>query len=109
MDLDTYNDQVARHMTEKQLQHQVGALARTHGWRIFHVTWSPGTTPGWPDCVLIHPQRQRVLYRELKTARGRLSPAQADWLDTLTRAGQDAAVWNTHDLINGTIEQELCA
>jgi hypothetical protein len=107
MDRAQYDALVADRMTEKTLQAQVGALARSHGWHVFHVTWSPGTTPGWPDCVLVHPTRQLLLFRELKAARGRVSPAQRAWLDVLTRAGADAGVWNTHDLVTGKIEKEL--
>ena len=107
MDTNAYNEHIATRMTEKTLQAQVGAIARAHGWRTFHVTWSPGTTPGWPDLVLIHPERRLTLFRELKTLRGRLSDAQKSWLTDLTRTGHNAAVWNTHDLITGPIEQEL--
>jgi hypothetical protein len=107
MDTAEWNAQVASQMTEKTLQHKIGQLARAYGWRVFHVTWSPGTTPGWPDCVLIHPERRLTKFRELKTPRGRLSDAQKSWLDTLTRAGHDAGVWRTTDYLDGTIEQEL--
>jgi hypothetical protein len=102
-----YDSLVAETMTEKKLQDLVGRLARAHGWHVFHVTWSPGTTPGWPDCVLVHPGQGRTLFRELKTARGRLSTRQREWLDVLTRAGHDAGVWTTHDLTDGTIAAEL--
>lgn len=102
-----YQATVAAGMTEAQLQRAVTALAKQLGWRVFHVTWSPGTTPGWPDLVLIHPTKQRVVFRELKTARGRLSAAQLLWLGDLTAAGQDAGVWRPADLMAGTIRQEL--
>lgn len=107
MDRQEYDARIASTMTEKVLQRRVGELARAFGWRVFHVTWSPGTTPGWPDCVLIHPERQLIKYRELKTAKGVASAAQKSWLEDLTRAGADAGVWRTTDLIDGTIEQEL--
>lgn len=107
MDRATYDAQVASRMTEAVLQRRVGELARAHGWRNFHVTWSPGTTPGWPDCVLLHPARQLIKFRELKTVRGRVSPAQQTWLDDLARAGFDAGVWRTTDLVDGSVDREL--
>ena len=107
MDRQEYDARIASTMKEKVLQLRVGQLARAYGWRAFHVQYSIGTTPGWPDCVLVHPERQLIKYRELKTAKGVVSAAQKSWLDTLTRAGADAGVWRTTDLIDGTIEQEL--
>jgi len=103
----TARQQIADAMTEAQLQTSVTQLAKALGWRVFHVTWSPGTTPGWPDLVLIHPTKQRVVFRELKATRGRLSAAQLLWLRDLTAAGQDADVWRPADLMAGTIRTEL--
>lgn len=62
---------------------------------------------GWPDLVIVGPHR--VLYRELKSARGTVSAQQRAWLHALTAAGQDAAVWATQDLMSGRIEHELAA
>lgn len=104
---DEYRALLAEGMTEVVLQRQVTALARGLGWRVFHVTWSVGTTPGWPDLVLIHPIHQRLLFRELKTAHGRVSTAQRSWIDDLTRTGLDAGIWRPMDLLDRTVERQL--
>jgi hypothetical protein len=91
-------------MIEKQLQAQVMQLAKLYGWRAYHTFLSIRSEPGFPDCVLV---RDRVLYRELKTNSGKLTPAQKQWLDALLWAGQDASVWREDDLLNGRIVQEL--
>ncbi len=50
-----------------------------------------------------------VLFRELKSAKGVLSPEQKVWLAALTAAGADAGVWKPADLASGRIEAELKA
>lgn len=49
---------------------------------------------GFPDLVLVHPQRRLVLFRELKAGRGVISDRQADWINDLRAAGADAGVWH---------------
>jgi hypothetical protein len=46
---------------------------------------------GWPDLFMAHPDRG-VMAIECKSARGRLTVEQSDWLDTLNRAGVPVAV-----------------
>lgn len=79
---------------EKAFQADVVKLAKRNGWRCFHVTNPLKSAPGWPDLVLVGP---RVLFRELKTETGRVSPAQEEWLADLTAAGVDAGVWKPSD------------
>ena len=50
---------------------------------------------GLPDLILAG--RNGVLFRELKTARGRLSEDQDTWISRLVRARQNVAVWRTTD------------
>ncbi len=93
-------------VTEKMFLQQVIDLAHLTGWLVFHVHDSrrcPG--PGFPDLTLVHPQRG-FLMAELKSATGRLSPAQAAWLDALHAAGVEVAVWRPGDL-DGAIVARL--
>jgi hypothetical protein len=62
---------------------------------------------GWPDLALCG--RRGLLFRELKTAAGRLSVTQRQWGDRLCAAGADWAVWRPADLISGRIACELQA
>lgn len=104
-------------MNESDLQACVIDLAQLFGWRVAH--FRPGLTArgewrtavagdgkGFPDLVLV---RDRVLYRELKSARGTLSVEQQDWIYVLKLAGADIDVWHPADWVDGTIERELQA
>lgn len=104
-------------MTEAELQAAVIDLAHLLKWRIAHFrpamnargewrTAVQGDGGGWPDLVLV---RDRVLYRELKSARGTLSVEQQDWLHALKLAGADVDVWRPSDWTDGTIERALQA
>lgn len=77
------------------------ALSQSGRWH----TAVAGDGKGFPDLVLVG--RGGILYRELKTEKGRLSPEQVVWLRTLNSAGADAGIWRPADLECGTIELEL--
>ena len=76
--------------TEKQFQSIVVAEVKKRGWMIYHTYDSRRSAPGFPDLVLV---RERVLFRELKTEKGRLTPAQKEWQDALIEGGADYSVW----------------
>lgn len=78
-------------MTEAQFQSQVLALARAMGLVVYHTHDSRRSQPGFPDLVIVG--SGGVLYRELKTDKGRVSPDQTYWMQALLAAGQDARVW----------------
>lgn len=94
----------AASMSERQLQDHVIALARRLGWLCYHTHDSRRSQPGFPDLVMV---RGRVLYRELKSSSGVVSPQQQVWLQQLQVAGADAGVWKPAHLMDGTIEREL--
>lgn len=50
---------------------------------------------GFPDLAITG--RRGFLLRELKADKGRVRPEQDDWLDRLTSADVDAAVWRPTD------------
>jgi hypothetical protein len=89
-------------INEAALQAAVVELARHTGWLIMHQRpaqvrpgrWITPTTGdvGFPDLVLAHPTRG-VLFVELKTAVGRVSPEQHKWHAVLRAAGQEVHVW----------------
>ena len=66
-------------MTEKQFQAQVVELATLYGYRVYHTFNSRRSAPGFPDLVLA--RSGAVLFVELKTTTGKVSKAQAEWLD----------------------------
>lgn len=78
--------------------------ARTErGWR----TPVEADGKGYPDMTIVGPGG--VLFRELKSATGTLSPEQKVWIDRLALAGADIGVWRPQDLASGRIKEELRA
>ena len=77
-------------MTEKQFQSHIVHFAKTRGWLVYHTHDSRRSEPGFPDLVLV---RGRVLFRELKTDKGKISPAQKEWAASLEQAESDYKLW----------------
>lgn len=94
--------------SERVFQDQVIELARSLGFSlVYHTYDSRRSQPGFPDLVLVNPVTRRVLFRELKSARGRVSPEQKRWGDGLRAAGADFDFWRPQDWVSGRIECEL--
>lgn len=68
-------------MTEAELQQVLIEALRTAGWHCHHETDSRRTKPGWPDIVALGTDG-RLFVAELKTASGKVSPAQKEWLES---------------------------
>lgn len=84
-------------VTERALQQRIIDTATALKWRSFHVFDSRRSEPGWPDLVLLRPPR--LLFVELKSEKGRLTPEQQRWLDLLAQVpGVETAVWRPRDL-----------
>lgn len=85
---------------EARWQEQVIDVARLYGWRCAHFrTAQQGgryMTPvaadgsGFPDLVLV---RERIVYAELKAAKGTLGLEQQRWRDALIAAGAEWHLW----------------
>src|SRR5690606_36045745 len=96
-------------MSEAQLLATIRQVCRTLGLLCYHTYDSRRSEPGFPDLVIVGLGPGAVLYRELKSERGRLRPEQRIWLDALSRAGQDADVWRPGDFYSGRITRELAS
>ena len=94
-------------MTEAQFQRSVIELARLNGWKVAHFrpaqngkgAWRTPVAAdgaGFPDLVLV---KDRVIFAELKTDKGRVSPAQREWLDVLTEARVKAQSTGVVDVV----------
>ncbi len=97
---------VASLITEREFQRQVTDAAELFGWS--WVAWRPAMTAkgwrtpvsgplgkGWPDLTLV--RDDRLIFAELKSQDGRLTPAQRDVLDLLGRA-VPVYTWRPTDL-----------
>ena len=78
------------HESEKDFQQRVIAHALPLGWVYYHTKDSRRSPAGFPDLVLV---RDRIIYAELKTEKGRVSAKQGAWFCGLTRAGGECYVW----------------
>ena len=105
------NTLIAANMTERELQNNVVAMARALGWMPYHTFDSRRSEPGYPDLTLVHADTGRVIWAELKTAKGRLRPAQVEWLGALREVARDRGLevycFRSMDWIDGTIEAIL--
>jgi VRR-NUC domain len=72
------------------------ALLHLHGWRTYRTWLSVHSPAGFPDVVACHPERGLV-FLELKSDTGRLTHAQADWLNALELAGARCHVLKPRD------------
>lgn len=90
-------------------------LARVLGWRVAHFrpaqtkrgwrTAVAGDGAGFPDLVLVHRAKERVIFAELKSQRGKLAPEQVEWREALLAAGVEYYCWRPADIAE--IEYQL--
>lgn len=82
-------------VSEKTFLQQVKDLARLCGWRVYHTLDSRGSDPGFPDLCMARPPR--VVFAELKSECGKLTPAQREWLSCLAACGVKVYVWTPRE------------
>lgn len=99
-------------ISERTFTQHVIKLARVYKWRVAHfrpamtkrgrwVTAMSGDV-GFPDLVLS--RGNRLIFAELKAGKGRVTPEQKKWLDSLIGAAQ-CRIWRPSDI--DAIESEL--
>ncbi|MEG9248024.1 VRR-NUC domain-containing protein [Arthrobacter sp. Soc17.1.1.1] len=93
--------------TEQQLQDKITQLAKELGWLVYHTHDSRRSDPGWPDLVLVHPVRHRLIIWELKSKKGRATPAQLVWITALRTAGVTVGIKRPEDWANESIQRAL--
>jgi len=81
-------------------------IADLHLWA-YHPRTSKGSQAGWPDWVIVG--RAGILFRELKSESGTVTPEQRHVGELITRAGGNWRVWRPRDLLDGTIARELAS
>ncbi len=85
---------VRQALTEAQWQQRVVDLARLRGWWVWHDHDSRRNLAGLPDLLLV---RDRQVWAELKTDRGRLRPEQDATIRRLLAAGAEVHIWKPAD------------
>lgn len=92
-------------ISERDFQKQFLQFAKLMGWHRAHFrpgmnqrgSWQTavaGDGEGFPDVVLV---RERIVWVELKSDVGRLSPEQVIWRDKLLLAKQEWYLWRPKD------------
>ena len=94
-------------VSEKALLSGVMKLARLKGWLAYHTHDSRHSPSGFPDLVLV--RDGQIVFVELKTRKGSLSPSQSQWIDALRKcAGAvQTYVWRPADWKDGAIDEVL--
>lgn len=82
---------VAAATSEFSFLAQVRAVAGDYQWLIYHTHNSKRSEAGFPDLVLV--RGERVIFAELKTMKGKVTPDQNKWLAALRRAEREVYVW----------------
>ena len=104
-DAQPYLDAVRASMTEAQLQANVLDAMRTLRWRAYHTHDSRRSEWGFPDLCAV--RGHRLLFAELKSTTGRLSPMQAQWITDLEGTDAEVYVWRPEDWTSGGIVEVL--
>ena len=81
-------------ISEAAWQRTVVDAARRLGWSVYHTFDSRRSASGFPDLVLV---RDRIIYVELKSAKGRQSAAQMAWAHALSAAGAEVYLFRPDD------------
>lgn len=81
--------------TEARFQAAVMDLARWRKWRVWHDHDSRRNAAGLPDLLLV--RGDRLIFAELKSRRGRVRPAQREWLAALGQTAAEVRVWRPTD------------
>jgi hypothetical protein len=81
---------------------QVVELARLLGYLVYHPYDSRHSTPGFPDLTMVQlgcdDRPGRIVFAELKSNDGRLTPAQCTWIAALEQCpGVEVYVWRPGD------------
>jgi hypothetical protein len=85
-------------VTEGDLREQIRDLCKIFSWK-FYFTWTSIHSPrGIPDLILCKPPR--LIFAELKTEKGKVSPHQQEWIDLLSECGGNVEcyVWRPSDI-----------
>ena len=82
-------------ITEREFSWRVEELLKIYGWKFYHVVdqrhYARRTTKGFPDYTAA--KEPRLVFFELKSEKGKLTPEQKKWIDLLIACGQEVYIW----------------
>ena len=94
-------------MSESELQYAVADLCLRYRLYHYHTHDSRRSNTGFPDSFIMNCGTGRIMFRELKSAAGRLTPDQRIFGYRARAGGHDWDVWRPADLASGRIAREL--
>jgi len=97
---------LAAAMTEAELERRVWHLIDGLSLMGYHTYCAKRSRRGFPDLTICG---TRVMFRELKREKGRVTDDQRQWLHALSAAGADAGIWRPSCLLSGRVAKELTA
>jgi hypothetical protein len=84
-------------IAEKVWLGEVRQLAEVFGWRVYHPWLSIRSEHGFPDLTLAKAstgnEPGRLIFAELKSEKGKVTPKQQEWLDLLGAVGGNVEVY----------------
>jgi hypothetical protein len=99
----TPHERALRAITEAKFQSDVEAMMKLFGWLHYHAPDNKpingrlqNIVPGFPDLCAV--RGTRLLFAELKTELGTVSPAQERWAGALRTAGIEYYLWRPRDM-----------
>lgn len=101
---DEYTQMQIMAMKEATLEENVRQACKVLGLMRYHTYRSTKSPAGFVDDVIVG---KWVMWRELKTQKGKLSPAQAQWMAQLAATGADVSIWRPSAWFSGQIMSEL--
>ena len=90
-------------VTERDLREQVRDICKLFGWKMQFTLWSIHSPKGFPDLFLANAEQRRIIFAELKSEKGKLTPEQEEWLEILKACGQETYLWRPADIL-GIVE-----
>ena len=89
-------DECVVRMDEKTFQKAIKNFAQDLGYLHYHTHDPRGSEPGYPDSTIS--KGGRLIYAELKSAKGSLSNDQREWINALINVqGVECYVWKPKD------------
>jgi hypothetical protein len=85
----------ARSESEKAFMWRVINEAEQLGWLCYHTFNSMRSQPGFPDLVMV--RAGRMIFAELKSAKGKLEKEQKVWLEALRATPAEVYCWRPAD------------
>lgn len=85
-------------VTEADLREQIRTLCDLFRWKMYFSWTSIHSPKGMLDLLLTNREKKRVIFAELKTEKGKLTPEQQETFDDLEECGAEVYVWRPVDI-----------